>query len=161
MTHHRVRRADYRDTADAARIIDLLDAYARDPMGGGQALDDHCRKHLTDALARRDDALTLLAFDGDRAVGLLNAFEGFSTFCCRPLINIHDLYVAPHARNRGLARRMIAELERIARERGCCKLTLEVLSGNAAAHASYRKAGFEPYRLDPVQGQAEFWQKTL
>ena len=156
-----IRRADYRNPADAEHAIDLLDAYARDPMGGGEALSDYSRKHLAEALAARDDALTLLAFDGEQAVGLLNAFEGFSTFYCKPLINIHDLYVAPSWRNRGLARRLIEAVETIARDRGCCKLTLEVLDGNAPAQASYRRAGFEPYRLDEAQGKAEFWQKLL
>ncbi len=156
-----IRRADYRNPADAGHAIDLLDAYARDPMGGGEALSDYSRKHLAEALAARDDALTLLAFDGEQAVGLLNAFEGFSTFYCKPLINIHDLYVATSWRNRGLARRLIEAVETIARDRGCCKLTLEVLDGNAPAQASYRRAGFEPYRLDEAQGKAEFWQKLL
>ncbi len=161
MTQITIRRADYRDTEDAATLIDLLDAYARDPMGGGEPLAEYSRANLASALAERDDALSLLAFDGNRPVGLLNAFEGFSTFYCKPLYNIHDLYIAPDCRNLGLARRMIAALEDIAREQGCCKLTLEVLGGNRPARASYRKAGFEPYRLDETQGQAEFWQKIL
>ncbi len=156
-----IRQADYHQPEDATLAIDLLDAYARDPLGGGEPLSAYSREHLARALAARDDALTLLAFDEQQAVGLLNAFEGFSTFLCKPLINIHDLYVAPQWRNRGLARQLIAAVETIARDRGCCKLTLEVLGGNAPARASYRRAGFEPYRLDPAQGQAEFWHKLL
>ena len=161
MTGIRIRRADYRDPDDAAAAIELLDAYARDPMGGGEPLSDFSRSNLAGVLAGRPDALTLLAFDDDAAIGLLNAFEGFSTFYCRPLYNIHDLYVAPAYRNRGLARRLIASLEDIARDRGCCKLTLEVLSGNLPAQSSYRRAGFAPYQLDAAQGQAGFWQKIL
>jgi hypothetical protein len=30
----------------------------------------------------------------------------------------------------------------VARQRGCCKITLEVLEGNAVAQASYGKFGF-------------------
>ncbi len=156
-----IRCADYYSPADAHIAIELLDAYARDPMGGGEPLSRYCRTHLADALASRPDAITLLALDGDQPAGLLNAFEGFSTFYCRPLMNIHDLFVVPEYRNRGLARRLIDRLEELARERGCCKLTLEVLSGNRPAQASYRKAGFAPYRLDEAQGSAGFWQKIL
>ena len=35
-----VRRADYADAADAAELVMLLDAYASDPAGGGEALSD-------------------------------------------------------------------------------------------------------------------------
>jgi ribosomal protein S18 acetylase RimI-like enzyme len=48
-----------------------------------------------------------------------------------------------------------------ARRRGCCKLTLEVLSENHAAKASYRAFGFDDYTLDPTTGHALFWQKEL
>ena len=46
-------------------------------------------------------------------------------------------------------------------DRGCCKLTLEVLTGNARALTSYLGFGFEPYALDPAAGQASFMQKWL
>ena len=48
-----------------------------------------------------------------------------------------------------------------ARERGCCKLTLEVLSGNTRALRSYDRFGFAPYVLDPREGQALLMQKWL
>jgi ribosomal protein S18 acetylase RimI-like enzyme len=48
-----------------------------------------------------------------------------------------------------------------ARARGCCKLTLEVLSGNTPAMASYKRFGFAQYELDPAVGQAQFMQKWL
>ena len=44
---------------------------------------------------------------------------------------------------------------------GCCKLTLEVLDGNAPAKAAYEKFGFASYELDPAVGGALCWQKKL
>lgn len=44
---------------------------------------------------------------------------------------------------------------------GCCKLTLEILTGNARAMTSYLHFGFEPYTLDPKAGQASFMHKWL
>ena len=35
-----VRLADYGYEPDARAVVTLLDAYARDPMGGGEPLDD-------------------------------------------------------------------------------------------------------------------------
>ncbi|MBI3759083.1 MAG: GNAT family N-acetyltransferase, partial [Deltaproteobacteria bacterium] len=41
------------------------------------------------------------------------------------------------------------------------KLTLEVLSNNTRAMASYQQAGFAPYVLDPAAGHALLMQKYL
>ncbi|MHB1214783.1 MAG: GNAT family N-acetyltransferase [Thiobacillus sp.] len=154
-------RARYDDPAHAAALLDLLDAYARDPAGGGEPLGEFARANLVSELAARPFIFSVLAFDGDTPVGLVNAIEGFSTFACRPLVNVHDVVVAASHRGRGIAARLFAEVETIARERGACKLTLEVLDGNAPARALYHRLGFAPYRLDPAMGHAQFMQKWL
>ncbi|MNF17344.1 Acetyltransferase (GNAT) family protein [compost metagenome] len=56
---------------------------------------------------------------------------------------------------------MLAKVEEIARQRGCCKLTLEVLEGNPAAQGSYRGFGFEHACFDPAYGAMQFWSKAL
>ena len=56
---------------------------------------------------------------------------------------------------------MLEKVEEIAVDKGCCKLTLEVLSKNIAAQSSYHKFGFDSYELDPETGKALFWQKIL
>lgn len=154
-------RACYGDPAHAAALLDLMDQYARDPAGGGEALGDFAREHLIAELAARPFIFSVLAFDGDMPVGLINAIEGFSTFSCRPLVNVHDVVVAAGHRGRGIAAQMFAEVEAIARERGACKLTLEVLDGNASARALYQRLGFAAYQLDPALGHAQFLQKWL
>lgn len=157
----RIVRARYDDPTHAAALVDLLDAYARDPAGGGEPLSDFARAHLIGELAERPSVFSVLAFDGGVPVGLVNAIEGFSTFACRTLINVHDVVVLPGHRGRGIAAQLFAEVETIARERGACKLTLEVLSGNRAARSLYDKLGFDDYRLDPALGHAQFMQKWL
>lgn len=142
----------------------LLDAYARDPMGGGEPLSDFAKHHLVPSLAARPQAFSVLAFaseDDSVPVGLVNCIEGFSTFKCQPLVNVHDLAVLPGHRGRRIGEQMLALVERIALERGACKLTLEVLSGNSNAEKLYRRAGFAHYELDPAMGQAGFMQKWL
>ena len=154
-------RARYHEPAHAAALVELLDAYARDPAGGGEALSEFARTNLVAELATRPFIFSVLAFEGGAAVGLINAIESFSTFACRPLVNIHDVVVLPGHRRRGVAAQMFAEVEAIARERGACKLTLEVLSGNLSARTLYEKLGFDDYRLDPAMGHAQFMQKWL
>ena len=156
-----VRLADYSDTSDAAATVRLMQLYAEDPMGGGEGLPRFTVENLVASLADFPGAFTLLAFNGHEAVGLMNCFTGFSTFKCKPLINIHDVIVVENWRGRGIAQRMLRQVEAIARQRGCCKLTLEVLEGNTAARRAYAKAGFEDYRLAPAAGVALFQQKLI
>lgn len=156
-----ILRADYSLPAHAEALLELLDHYARDPAGGGAPLSDFARTHLVSALAARPFMFSVLAFDADQPVGLINAIEGFSTFACKPLINIHDVIVSNSHREQGIAKAMFAEIEAIAHVRGACKLTLEVLHGNTSARRLYEKLGFDDYRLDPALGEARFMQKWL
>ncbi|WP_310446193.1 GNAT family N-acetyltransferase [Thiobacillus sp.] len=154
-------RVDYANPVHAAALVDLLDSYARDPAGGGEPLSGFARAHLVSQLAARPFIFSVMAFEGDVPVGLINAIEGFSTFACRPLVNVHDVVVLPDYRGRGIAAQMFAAVEMIAVERGACKLTLEVLSGNLTARGLYEKLGFDDYRLDPAMGHAQFMHKWL
>ena len=154
-------RADYANPVHAAAVVSLLDAYSRDAAGGGVPLGESVKTHLIAELAARPQVFSVLAFDRELAVGLVNCIEGFSTFACRPLVNIHDVAVLPNYRGQRVGERMLALCEAIARERGACKLTLEVLQGNRSAITLYERVGFAGYQLDPALGQAQFVQKWL
>ena len=156
-----VRRADYSDSRDANALVFLLNAYASDPAGGGEPLSEFVKHNLVRELAARPQAYSVLAFDGEQAVGLVNCIEGFSSFKCKPLVNVHDVAVLASHRGRGIAEHMLAEAERIAIQRGAVKMTLEVLSGNGPAVKLYRRIGYEGYQLDPAMGTASFMQKML
>jgi ribosomal protein S18 acetylase RimI-like enzyme len=153
--------ADYSNPQHQDLIPSLLDAYARDPLGGGEPLRDEVKANLVGELRKLPNALSLLAFCDGRPAGLMNAFFAFSTFQCKSILNIHDMVVLPEYRGLGLSQRLLAAAEAIARAKGCCKLTLEVQSGNDVAKGAYRKFGFSGYELDPQHGQAMFWQKWL
>ena len=156
-----VALADYANDRDAADLLALLDAYARDPMGGGSPLNDQTRERLIAALNATPGAFSLIARIGDEAVGLVNCFTGFSTFAAAPLINVHDFVVVSGHRGRGIGKVLLTAVEAEASSREACKITLEVLSGNAPAKALYAACGFGDYQLDPAAGHALFWQKTL
>lgn len=148
--------------AHQAAFLALLDHYATDPMGGGTGLSDYAKSHLVAQLARHPGFVGFIAWDdGGRAVGLINCFEGFSTFAAKPLLNIHDIVVLGGQRGQGIGQALLQAAEAAAQARGCCKLTLEVLSNNHRAVASYARFGFRPYALDPAAGQALFLEKKL
>lgn len=160
----RISRVDYADPVHAQALVALLDSYAQDPMGGGAGLSDYAKTHVVAGLASRAQAFSVLAFAPDASqtpVGLVNCIEGFSTFAAKPLVNVHDVIVLPDWRGQGVAGAMLEEVIQIARERGGCKLTLEVLSGNQNALRAYAKLGFDAYQLDPEAGTAQFLQMWL
>ena len=161
-----VALADYGNPVHAQAVVDVLDAYARDPAGGGKGLTETVKQGLVAGMARRPDAFSVLAWDASaagspRAIGLINCFEGFSTFAARPLVNVHDVAVLQAYRGQGVAQSMLALVEQEARRRGACKLTLEVLEGNRPAMRLYQREGFAPYALDPAWGTAVMMQKKL
>ena len=154
-------RADYENEQHANDLIMLLNAYALDPMGGGESLADDVQKNLVATLAKRNDVFTVLCYVDNEPAGIINCVEGFSTFKCKPLLNIHDCGVLKEYRGLGLSQKLFNEAEKISRERGYCKLTLEVLEGNIVAQNAYKKLGFSGYELDEKMGKATFWEKVL
>jgi GNAT superfamily N-acetyltransferase len=156
-----VELADYRNPRDAADIVTLLEAYARDPMGGAAPLGQEVRDEVVPGLAATPGAFSLIARIDRQAVGLANCFTGFSTFIAKPLINVHDMTVIAGRRGQGIGKALLGAVEAEARRRGACKITLEVLSGNDRAKALYASQGYSDYQLDPESGHALFWQKRL
>jgi GNAT superfamily N-acetyltransferase len=92
----------------------------------------------------RPFAEVVFACVDDTPVGFALFFHNFSTFHGKPGIYLEDLFVRPHARGRGIGKRLLAWLARAARERGCARLEWGVLDWNAPAIAFYRSLGAIP-----------------
>ncbi|MCU4677066.1 GNAT family N-acetyltransferase [Catenovulum sp. 2E275] len=156
-----IKQIQLEDEIQAAALLNLLKNYALDPMGGGEALSPYSQQNLIAQLKLRNDYIGWLAYWQQQPVGLLNAFEGFSTFYAKPLLNIHDLTVAKSFRGKGIANQLMQTAEHYARTNHFCKLTLEVLTENAVARNLYVKQGYQAYQLAENAGVAQFWQKEL
>ncbi|MEO8260102.1 MAG: GNAT family N-acetyltransferase [Acidobacteriota bacterium] len=142
-------------------VVDLIHAYALDPMGSGQPLPPGIRPALIPGLQQLPTTMIFLAYREGQAIGIAVCFRGFSTFAARPLINIHDLAVLPPHRGHGAGRRLLEAVERKARELECCKITLEVGEHNHEARQIYRAAGFDQTVYSPEAGGALFMSKPL
>lgn len=153
--------ADLSIPSHAEAVVYLLNLYAKDDMGGGAELSGFVKQNLITELKKRKSIYAVIAFIHQKPAGLAICIEGFSSFACKPLLNVHDLVVAPEYRGRGISKRLLAKAEEIARGLGCCKLTLEVLEGNKVAQAAYKAYGFDGYELNPETGKALFWQKGI
>ncbi len=97
----RVLQASYTNALHAEAIGLVLNAYAEDPMGGGHSLPADVLAQLPQELAKRAHAFSVLAFVNGEPAGLVNCFEGFSTFVCRPLVNVHDVLACSTRRTGG------------------------------------------------------------
>jgi ribosomal protein S18 acetylase RimI-like enzyme len=157
----KIIRADLTNSHHVTALVTLLNAYALDPMGGGEGLSDFTKENLASEILKRSDTTVILAFDDDKPAGLINCIEGFSTFASKSLMNIHDVFVAPGYRGTGVVTQLLQAAENLAIEKKCCKVTLKVLEGNKPAQIAYSRFGFAGYELDPSMGKAMFWEKKL
>lgn len=92
--------------------------------------------------------------DGEEA-GYALFFHNFSTFAARPGLYLEDLFVLPEKRGLGIGRALMAELERIARARGCRRFEWSCLDWNEPAKDFYRARGALPMEDWTV------WRKEL
>ena len=105
---------------------------------------EHLR-YMADALARGHCVRLAFAPDGF-AVGFVEASQrvdyvnGTST---SPVAFLEGLYVEPSARRKGVARALVAEVERWAAAQGCSELASDSPIENVMAHATHRALGFE------------------
>jgi GNAT superfamily N-acetyltransferase len=139
-----VRRALLNLPEDGAAYREMLSMYAADPFGQGVALDDTVLDKVVADLRGHPCMYPFLAFMDRTPAGFATCFLGYSTFKAAPLMNIHDIAVAPAYRRRGIGRALIETIAAEAGKLGCCRLTLEVRDDNPVAMALYRRLGFGP-----------------
>jgi ribosomal protein S18 acetylase RimI-like enzyme len=108
----------------------------------GQPLDPAVLHDLPGAIRMHPSVKSLVAYIQDRPVGIATCVLSFSSFSAKPILNLHDLAVKPDYRNLGIGRKLIITVEALARELGCCKVSLEVNTTNPARNL-YRRCGFE------------------
>ena len=130
-----VRACRYGDP-DVARMIEEIQAEYVVRYGGPDATP------VTPADFEPPDGLFLLLYldDGPVASGAWRRHDATSA-------EVKRMYVAPAHRNAGLARVMLAELERRATEMGYARLVLETGGRQPEAVALYESSGY--HRIEP------------
>ena len=100
---------------------------------------------------------SVLAWDGESAVGFALFFQNYSTFLARRGLYLEDLFVIPEARGRGIGKALISHCARVAVMRGCGRFEWSVLEWNEPAIAFYRSLGAEllpDWRICRLTGEA-------
>jgi hypothetical protein len=67
--------ADLNLPVHAEALVQLMDAYALDPMGGGRGLSNYVKANLPAELAKRKSAYVILAFVDAKPAGLIVCLE--------------------------------------------------------------------------------------
>lgn len=131
----------YATEQDVPLILDFIKQLAEYEKLGDEvvATEELLREWLFDKKA----AEVIFAVEDEKEVGFALFFHNFSTFLGRAGIYLEDLFVMPEYRGRGYGKALIAELARIAVERGCGRLEWWCLDWNAPSIEFYKRLGAE------------------
>lgn len=141
MTQEKTYRIQPADVADVAELGRLFDAYrvfygaAPEPIKADafvHGLITHGKTHFF--LARQTAGAPLLGF--------VHLMPSISTVAMRPIWLLEDLFVAPAARQAGVATALMQYAESFARETGAERLTLATAHDNTRAQSLYRQLGY-------------------
>ena len=89
-------------------------------------------------------AEVIIAEDDGQPAGFALFFHNFSTFLGRRGLYLEDLFVKPPFRGRGIGKRLLVELARIAIARGCGRFEWSVLDWNEPSIGFYKSLGARP-----------------
>lgn len=122
---------------DASTVAALLDAFNRefDTPTPGPAI-------LAVRLARLLAESTTYAVLADPADGVALVSLRTNVWTDGSVALLDELYVAPQQRNRGLGGAILAMVERIARDRGCAWLEINVDGDDVDARRFYERHGY-------------------
>ena len=105
------------------------------------ATEDQLRRTL---FGSRPAAEIVIAYDGADPAGFAIFFQSYSTFLAKPGLYLEDLFVRPSARGKGIGRRLLTYLARLAVDRDYGRLEWRVLDWNETAIRFYRSIGAQP-----------------
>ncbi len=138
--------------SDDPEVAPLFDAFIREADGPlGIDLEAEVAAGPPVELAGPDGVLLLVRVGGE-PVGL-----GGVRYLDTDIAEVKSMYLSPAHRGKGLARRLLTELEEIARRRGCRAVRLDTSDYLTGALALYRCAGYRevpPYNENP---KANLW----
>lgn len=134
----------------------LLNHYMLDKMGVERALEKDMRNIIVSELKKHPTYVGILVKTNKEYTALANCFVNYSTFQAKHLLNIHDFVVHPNFRNLGIGSFLLNAISDYAKQKGYCRLNLEVREDNEHAIRMYEKFGFKS-----CEPNMYFWEKKL
>ncbi len=142
--NERIRAATSTDIPTILELIRLLADFEK-LSNEVVATEEKLRAQLFGAKPAAEVIICEIHENGSwRNAGFALFFTSFSTFLAKPGLYLEDLFIRPEIRSRGLGKKMLAELARIALDRDCGRLEWSVLDWNARARSFYESLGAAP-----------------
>ncbi len=101
----------------------------------------------------RDECRVFAATAGGRAVGFITLYPLWSSWYCKPIWFLSDLYVDENARGQGAATKLVERVKAFARETGASSIMVELPKKEPHLYTFYARCGFY---TDPVFDLARY-----
>lgn len=143
---------------DDPEVLALFDAFIREadgPLDMDLDIEAEIAAGLPQDLTPPGGVLLLARVNGEPAgLGGVRHLE-------TEVAEVKSMYLAPAFRGRGLARRLLTELEEIARRQGCRATRLDTSDYLTSAVGLYRAAGYRAVPPYNVNRKANLWFEHL
>lgn len=149
-------QVDLANPTHCNKLLELLNDYMEDEMGISQSMPADLGPKIIEGLKKHPAYFGFFVCVGGKFAALANCNLNYSTWAAKFLINIHDFIVSPAFRKQGVGEFLLDEIEHYAKEKGYCKVNLEVRNDNFKAQNLYKKVGYS----DCVPSMF-FWQKLI
>jgi GNAT superfamily N-acetyltransferase len=149
--HARIRTALPADDPALIDLIQTLNAYEAVILGDRRTdreAAEAYHRDLCERMAQQEGRLLVAEAEG-RIVALLGlVVQEDPVFLAEDLRRhcyVTDLVVDEEWRGRGVSKALLAEAERVTREKGLKRMMISVVAGNDVAERAYEAAGFQLY----------------
>lgn len=129
---------------DLVALVPLFDAY-RSFFTGGQDVEES-RRFLEERLVR-DDSVVFIARCGTTAEGFIQLYPLWSSWYCRRIWFLSDLYVRDSSRGCGVGRRLVERVIAYAHETGASSVMVELPHAEPHLKEFYARLGFQEDRV--------------
>jgi len=124
------------------------------PFGTREAVSAQILRMYDAALSQPGGTILVAEEAGEQAEPGTSVLHGWvllmpqpNPFTGAPELVVMDIFTAPALRGRGIAKRLLAEAERHARELGCGSLAAQVALHNRSSLRLFQGAGYDSERL--------------
>jgi len=133
-----VRRATLQDLD---RLIPLFDGYHQ--FYGQKSDLLVARQFLADRLTRGESVILIAEDSHGAAIGFVQLYPTFSSILAAPMYILHDLFVTPGARRRGVGTLLLKAAVETGRAAGAVRLELATAITNVSAQRLYETLGWQ------------------
>ena len=108
---------------------------------GAMPQPESSQEFLTERI-NNNEAIILLAFEGDTPAGFSLVYPSFSSVLLRPIWIINDRYVAEESRRKAVANQLLQAIAEQARAHNVVRLRVSINASNEIAQRLYESAKF-------------------